>query len=99
MLCVRCGCCCYQLAVVILIDPALPVKESNMEVKETGKRCRHLKGSKPGEYSCDMHDTKVYKSTPCFSHTQIEQNPKCVCRMGEYILKLYKEGKELPYGE
>jgi hypothetical protein len=54
-----------------------------------GTPCKHLKGDKPGEYSCALHDMKWYKKTPCFSHGQIERG-NTNCRMGEYVLGISK---------
>ena len=55
------------------------------------ERCPHLRGDKPGEFSCSVHDKSWYPETPCFSHGQIERSPDEVCRMGEYLLKLEKK--------
>ena len=77
--------------VVIVDDPAKGIREDNLIFHEgDGTPCKHLRGTKPGEYSCALHDKKWYKKTPCFSHGQIEAG-NTPCRMGEYILKRAKE--------
>jgi hypothetical protein len=87
MKCLRCGYCCLNLCVVIVDDPKKGVRKGNLKWRDGKSRCQHLKGDKPGEYSCGVHDRKWYKKTPCFSHGQFEKNPNAVCRIGEYILK------------
>ena len=87
MLCVKCGYCCHRYMVVIIDDPEKGFNEDNFIVHEGDGPCKHLRGDKPGEYSCAVHDYPWYKRTPCFSHGQIEVSKDCVCRMGEYLLK------------
>ena len=78
--------------VIIVDDPELGPVEGNLRPLnfkpfEEKERCPHLRGDKPGEYSCAVHDKPWYPETPCFSHGQIEQSPDDPCRMGEHILK------------
>lgn len=88
MKCLRCGYCCMNCCVVIVDDPEKGVRNGNLKLHNgRGQPCPHLKGDKPGEYSCGVHDRKWYKKTPCFSHGQIEQSPDDECRMGAYLLK------------
>jgi len=88
MICLRCGYCCHNYSVVIVDNPALGINESNIIFHEgNGTPCKHLGGSKPGEYYCKIHNEPWYEDTPCFSHGQIESNENCNCRIGEYILK------------
>jgi hypothetical protein len=87
MICLRCGHCCKHYMVAIVADPDKGISEDNLEVnKGDGTPCRHLKGDKPGEYSCAIHDKSWYCETPCFAHGQIEQG-NTNCRLGEHILK------------
>ena len=87
MICLRCGYCCKNYAVVIVDDPAKGICEDNLILHEgLGSPCKHLQGNKPGEYSCKVHEYEWYKETPCFQHGQIEHE-NSPCRMGEYILK------------
>ena len=91
MICLRCGYCCKMLAVVIVDDPGKGLIKDNLIFYNGGveenKRCKHLKGEKPGEYSCAVHDKPWYKKTPCYSHGQIETSVDCKCRIGEHLLK------------
>lgn len=87
MICLRCGYCCIRTDVMIVVDPELGPVQGNVEHKKFNEVCRHLRGNKPGEYSCAIHHYSWYKDTPCFSHTQIEPSPDTLCRMGEYLLK------------
>ena len=86
MKCLRCGYCCLQYDVMILVDPDLGQVEGNVVHKPTGERCRHLSGSAPGDYSCTIHNHPAYQGTPCSEFTQVGK-PDADCRMGAYILK------------
>lgn len=100
MICCRCGYCCRYYAVVIVDDPEKPFNPDNEHDVETntcfhigdGKPCKHLRGDKPGEYSCAVHDKPWYKQTPCWRHGQIEKSSDCNCRLGEYFLKEIQNG-------
>lgn len=86
MICLRCGYCCIHLWVIIVDDPKIGIVDGNLISKNSGEPCKHLQGKEAEKYSCALHDESWYKQTPCFKHTQIEQqsNP---CRMGVYILE------------
>lgn len=85
--------------VVIVDNSDLGLEKNNLVLKESGKRCKHLKGNEPGKFECAIHNKKWYKRTPCFSHGQIEQS-NSNCRMGEYILNGNQSLiKELEYGK
>jgi len=86
MICLRCGYCCHKYIVVIVDDPEKPISENNIDIHEGNGPCKHLRGSKPGEYSCSIHSKSWYKETPCHSHTQIESSPDYECRIGRYII-------------
>jgi hypothetical protein len=73
--------------VIIVDDPSKGIKESNLKHKPSGERCQHLKGNKPGEYSCAIHNESWYKETPCYQFTQIEKSINTPCRMGVYTMK------------
>ena len=75
------------MAVVIVDKPELGIAEDNLILHEgLGKPCKHLKGDKPGLYSCALHDYEWYKETPCFAFSQIEQK-NTYCRLGAHFLK------------
>ena len=88
MKCLRCGYCCLYLWIIVIKDPTKPISEDNCQEVDArqGKPCPHLRGNKPGEYSCVIHNFHRYKKTPCFSHGQIERSKKDLCRMGNYII-------------
>lgn len=89
MKCLRCGHCCKWLWVIIIDDPEKGICENNIvEHRGQGVKCKHLRGDKPGEYWCAIHDYPWYSQTPCFRYSQIERSPDDVCRMGEYIMEL-----------
>jgi len=93
MVCLRCGYCCKASFVVIVDDPELGPVEGNLKcLKGDGEPCPHLKGDKPGEFSCEVHDREWYEETPCFAHGQIERSPDDECRMGRFVLD--KENSE-----
>ena len=87
MKCLRCGYCCHNYMVVIVDDPAEGIAEDNLICHDGKGRCKHLRGDKPGEYSCAVHDFPWYEETPCFAHGQIERSPDEPCRLGVYVLK------------
>lgn len=84
MKCLRCGYGCYMLEVVIVDDPNLGIVEGNLIIKHSdGTPCKHLRGNKPGEYSCVIHNEEWYWQTPCAayqSHTFGKKETDC--RMG-----------------
>lgn len=93
MICLKCGYCCKYLAVTIVNHPEKGLKENNFDFQEgTGKSCKHLRGSKPGEYSCILHDKPWYKQTPCYAYMQ--EGTQVKCRIGEGIMagKGFKHG-------
>ncbi len=68
MVCVKCGYCCHKYAVVIIDDPEKGLVEENLIIHKGDGPCKHLRGDKPGEYSCAVHDYPWYNRTPCFSY-------------------------------
>ena len=94
MRCLRCGWCCHHLSVVIVDDPARGICEDNLEIKPgDGTRCKHLRGDKPGEYACAIHDEPWYGETPCAEYTQIEASPDDDCRTGFFMTDRWSRGK------
>jgi hypothetical protein len=74
--------------VMVVDDPEKGIGEGNIVAHMGGgKPCKHLLGSKPGDYSCAIHGKRWYRKTPCFAHGQIEASKEDPCRLGEYILK------------
>lgn len=87
MICLRCGHCCFQYAVVIVDDPKKGIVDTNFRIKsEPGERCPHIRGNKPGKYSCAIHNEPWYCETPCASHGQTERSPNTPCRLGKFLL-------------
>jgi hypothetical protein len=74
---------------MIVDDPKKGLREDNIILKETGITCKHLRGTKIGEYSCAVHHHKWYKKTPCYQHGQIERSKTDECRMGRYIINQF----------
>jgi len=76
-----------NLCVVIVNDPQKGIHENNLKVHEgNGKRCQHLRGNKPGEYFCIIHNESWYDQTPCYQFTQVERDSDTECRLGKYFL-------------
>ena len=82
MICLRCGYCCISYVVGIIDDESA----EGASAKPGGERCKHLRGSVPGEMSCALHNDPRYAETPCFDYGQVEASPDCPCRMGEFNL-------------
>jgi hypothetical protein len=76
MICLRCGYCCLTSFVVVVDDPEKGVAEGNLIVLDGKTRCPHLRGDKPGEYSCAIHYRPLDSETPFARHGQIEQSPE-----------------------
>lgn len=95
MICLRCGYCCKHLWVMIVDDPEKGlIKDNIIEHKGGGKPCKHLRGERPGEYSCTIHSKPWYKKTPCYGHVQIERSERDFCRMGKYMLDQLRKEKQ-----
>lgn len=93
MKCLRCGYCCKKYFVPIIDDPEKGLQENNIVIHEgNGTPCKHLKGSKPGEYSCAIHDYPWYRETPCYGHIQIEKDPNEPCRVGLAFMERFANG-------
>ena len=92
MKCLRCGYCCKNLFVVVVDDPKKGLTKNNFicYIGDGNNKCKHLKGNKPGEYSCAIHNELWYKNTPCFDYTQIENSENDDCRIGKHIMKRQK---------
>jgi len=89
MICLRCGYCCKNLAVVIVKDPALGIREDNLIPHNfDGKKepCPHLIEKSDGTYECKIHNEPWFKETPCYQYTQIEQGNQ-PCRIGKRMLR------------
>lgn len=92
MRCLRCGYCCTTLLAVIVVDPDKGIRESNLRgINMLEERCPHLKGDKPGEYSCAIHDRPWYSETPCAQYQS--HWPDQVCKMGDYLVNGEGKGK------
>jgi hypothetical protein len=85
MICLHCGYCCIRLCVPIVDDPVKGPVEGNIVFHEGIGPCKHLQGSKPGEYSYAVHAMPWYNETPCFAHEQYERG-NTPCRIGEHLL-------------
>lgn len=96
MRCFRCGYCCTKLLAVIVVDPDAPevFDESNLRgINMLEERCPHLRGDKPGEYSCAIHDRPWFGETPCADYQS--HNGDQPCRMGDFLVN----GVGMPKGE
>ena len=91
MKCLRCGYCCKNCFVEVVDNPEWAneqgIDDGNLFTQwGDGTPCKHLKGDKPGEYECALHEYDFYKETPCHEFTQVEIEDSN-CRLGEYVLK------------
>lgn len=94
MICLHCGYCCLKLFVPVIIDIDKEMCGEDNVLVLTGDRtrCPHLKGDKPGEYFCAIHEHDKFKLTPCYAYTQIE-NGNTPCRIGTYTMEREKMRK------
>mgnify|MGYP000988315388 CR=1 FL=1 len=97
MICLRCGYCCKHSFVVVIADPDKGYDEDNPDESNVlmlngdGTPCPYLKGDRPGEYFCAVHDKEWYDKTLCYAHNQIEEKDS-FCRIGEYMIKKLENG-------
>lgn len=87
MKCFHCGYCCTSLLATVIRDPDGPFDEDNLMViglSGEKERCPHLRGDKPGEYMCAVHDKEWYPRTPCAEYQS--HWPDQPCRLGEFIV-------------
>jgi Fe-S-cluster containining protein len=90
MRCLKCGYCCLNYFVTIVVNPETfdpeDIKESDLRtINQLEERCIHLRGDKAGEYSCAIHEYPWFKDTPCGTHGQIERTDSD-CRLGAHII-------------
>lgn len=86
MKCLRCGYCCTNYIVVIVVDPKKGIQRDNLQAIDLSKeKCPHLDKDKSNKYMCRVHNESWYKDTPCYQYEQIG-NKDSNCRIGEYIL-------------
>ncbi len=83
------------MMVIIVNDPDKGVCQDNLRALNFNgyERCPHLRGDKPGKFSCAIHDRSWYHETPCASHGQIERSVNTRCRTGVYMMKEWREKK------
>jgi len=100
MICLHCGYCCIECAVIIIKPESVKenlrinkLTENDAQLKDSKVECPHLEWIR-GKAKCKIHHYKWYKQTPCFKHGQIEHK-NTNCRMGEYILKQGKNYNEV----
>ena len=93
MKCLRCGRCCFYMAVVIAPEAVKPdldvyaLKEEDCICLDGSTKCPHLSWIND-EAVCVIHDYAWFKDTPCGSFTQEIESCSCsVCRVGEYMIK------------
>lgn len=91
MKCLRCGHCCLTMLIIVVKDPekvttTRPV-EDNLLALDGTKKCPHLQGAGPGQYSCAIHEYPWFEETPCGQFTQVERT-NSPCRLGTYKLGL-----------
>lgn len=94
MRCFRCGYCCTTLLAVIVVDPEIGPEPNNLKgINMLEESCPHLRGDKPGEYSCAIHDKPWFSETPCAEYQS--HNGDQPCRVGDFLVN----GAGMPRGE
>lgn len=84
MKCYKCGYCCTNYLVTIVVDPERgPVKGNLKAIDCLREKCPHLSGERPGHYSCNVHHYPWFKDSPCGEFNEHKYD----CNMGQYILK------------
>lgn len=99
MICLRCGHCCHVPWVMIVDDPEKEPGPLNCQWHLGKGPCKHLRGSKPGEYSCTVHDKPWYHGSSCAKHNVECVDDSGVCVKGKQVMDLYaREEKKDVYG-
>lgn len=80
----------------VVIDPNIGPAEDNMQPvgynEESIDRCPWLRGDKPGELSCAVHDRPWYAESPCAAYQSHWPDDR-PCTLGEYIVNGHGKGK------
>jgi len=80
--CVRCGYCCTNYLVSIIVDPEIGYADGNIKsINTLEEKCPHLEGDKPGKYSCKVHHFDWFEDSPCGRFNADG------CLLGDYILE------------
>lgn len=86
MKCLHCGYCCLNLFVVIVVNPDLGIIDTNLKAIDCLKeRCPHLRGNKPGHYSCAIHHYDWFSETPCAQYQSHEFYKDQLCHVGKCL--------------
>lgn len=90
MICLRCGCCCTNLDVVIInprsIRPDGTVDPDDRDCvifKPAGRKCPHL-AYREKKTICTIHHLLCYEGTPCDQFEQFGP-ANAVCMLGSYF--------------
>jgi hypothetical protein len=106
MICLRCGQCCIDTAVVLVkpefvsenYDSKNPPK-GTIFIKDTIDPCPYLSWESETKTKCNIHHYKWYKYTPCYRHHQRDAKNSTLCKLGVYNLEqkidVRKKCKEL----
>jgi len=68
MICQRCGHCCVDMGVVVIVD-------GRTKWKPPGVRCPHLTVGPDGRAHCAVHHARWYRKTPCNTYGNAELDP------------------------
>ena len=90
MKCLRCGRCCFYLAVIIHPDSVKEdldldsLKEEDMLTLDGSEKCPYLSWENENAV-CAIHHYSWFKNTPCGAHTQVEPSSDTLCRVGKIL--------------
>jgi hypothetical protein len=93
MICLRCGCCCVYLDVII-VNPSSLIHDGTIDKnafepmiqKPKGVVCPHLIFEN-NKTTCKIHELPCYKGTPCEQFEQLG-NADDICIMSSYFDKI-----------
>ncbi len=90
MICLRCGCCCTNLDVVIINPRSIrpdgtvdPDDRDCVVFKPAGRKCPHL-AYRDEKAICTIHHLPCYEGTPCDQFEQFGP-ADAVCMLGSYF--------------
>jgi len=102
MICLRCGYCCCVHDVIVPLSMKTTKKgivyPATAAHKPGNSRCWNLVFRKSNNGRniafCKIHGTRMYISSPCKSHGQIEECKKTPCRTGAFLLNGSSKNEE-----
>ena len=86
LICLRCGHCCKNNELFIIDKPNIGLRDDNIILKKEGERCKHLLGSKPGNYICMLYNETYFDNMPCIAVKGFNTDESDICPIGKEVI-------------